>query len=66
MGSDENVGASGLSFEQSGRRRHDAKPELARMYRVPQNRAGLPAFGPRFERGVRLHLRERIKKRLHA
>ena len=43
----------GLTFELSGRRRQDAKPGLAKMYRVPPDRAWWPAVGAPLERGVR-------------
>ncbi len=42
----------GLTFELSGRQRKDARPELAKMYRVPPTRAWWPAFGAPLERGV--------------
>ena len=42
-----------LTFELSGRRRQDARPGLAKMYRVPQDRAWRPAVGAPLERGVR-------------
>ena len=44
-----------LTFELSGRRRQDARPGLAKMYRVPPGRAWWPAVGAQLERGVRLH-----------
>ena len=44
-----------LTFELSGRRRQDAKPGLAKMYRVPPDRAWWPAVGAPLERGVRQH-----------
>jgi hypothetical protein len=43
----------GLTFELSGRRRQDARPGLAKMYRVPPDRAWRPAVGAPLERGVR-------------
>ena len=43
----------GLTFELSGRRRQDARPGLAKMYRVPPDRAWWPAVGAPLERGVR-------------
>ena len=43
----------GLTFELSGRRRQDARPGLAKMYRVPSDRAWWPAVGAPLERGVR-------------
>ena len=43
-----------LTFELSGRRRQDARPGLAKMYRVPPDRAWWPAVGAPLERGVRL------------
>jgi len=43
----------GLTFELRGRRRRDARPGLARMYRVPPDRAWRPAVGAPLERGVR-------------
>jgi hypothetical protein len=45
----------GLTFEVSGRRRLDAKPELAKMYRVPPAWAWWPAGGAPLDRGVRRH-----------
>ena len=39
-----------LTFELSGRQRQDARPGLAKMYRVPPDRAWWPAVGPRLER----------------
>ena len=44
-----------LTFELSGRRRQDARPGLAKMYRVPPDRAWWPAVGAPLERGVRHH-----------
>ena len=44
-----------LTFELSGRRRQDARPGLARMYRVPSARAWWPVVGPRLDRVVRPH-----------
>jgi hypothetical protein len=43
----------GLTFELSGRQRQDARPGLAKMYRVPPARAWWPAVGAPLERGVR-------------
>ena len=45
----------GLTFELSGRRRQDARPGLAKMYRVPPDRAWWPAVDAPLERGVRRH-----------
>jgi hypothetical protein len=45
----------GLTFELSGRQRQDARPGLAKMYRVPPARAWWPAVGAPLERGVRRH-----------
>ena len=45
----------GLTFELSGRQRQDARPGLAKMYRVPPDRAWWPAVGAPLERGVRHH-----------
>ena len=42
----------GLTFELSGRQRQDARPGLAKMYRVPPGRAWWPAVGAPLERGV--------------
>ena len=42
-----------LTFELSRHRRWDARPGLAKMYRVPPDRAWWPAVGARLERGVR-------------
>ena len=44
-----------LTFELSRHRRWDARPGLAKMYRVPPDRAWWPAVGARLERGVRPH-----------
>ena len=46
-------GFCGLTFELSRHRRWDARPGLAKMYRVPPDRAWRPAVGARLERGVR-------------
>jgi hypothetical protein len=43
----------GLTFELTGRQRQDARPGLAKMYRVPPGRAWWPAVGSPVERGVR-------------
>ncbi|CAD5374416.1 hypothetical protein RA210_U580004 [Rubrivivax sp. A210] len=43
----------GLTFELSGRQGQDARPGLAKMYRVPPDRAWWPAVGAPLERGVR-------------
>ncbi len=43
----------GLTFELSGRQRQDARPGLAKMYRVPPDRAWWPAVDAPLERGVR-------------
>jgi hypothetical protein len=48
-------GSCCLTFELSGRRRQDARPGLAKMYRVPPDRAWWPAVGAPLERGVRPH-----------
>ena len=45
----------GLTFELSGRQRQDARPGLAKMYRVPPDRAWWPAVGAPLERVVRPH-----------
>ena len=42
-----------LTFELTGHRRWDARPGLAKMYRVPPDRAWWPAVGAPVERGVR-------------
>ena len=42
-----------LTFEVSRRRRWDARPGLAKMYRVPPARAWWPAVGAPLDRGVR-------------
>jgi len=49
------------TFELSGRQRQAARPGLAKMYRVPPDRAWWPAVGAPLERGVRRcsRLRER-------
>ena len=55
-----------LTFELSGRQRQDARPGLAKMYRVPPDRAWWPAVGAPLERGVRRHfsaLNDRISAR---
>jgi hypothetical protein len=41
------------NVELTGRRRQDARPGLAKMYRVPPVRAWWPAVGAPLERGVR-------------
>ena len=44
----------GLTFELTGPLRKDARPGLAKMYRVPPDRAWRPAVaGPVVQRGVR-------------
>ena len=43
---------SRITFELSGRQRQDARPGLAKMYRVPPDRAWWPAVGAPLERGV--------------
>ena len=53
--SNKGVFVRGLTFELSGRRRQDARPGLAKMYRVPPDRAWWPAVGAPLERGVRPH-----------
>ncbi len=40
-----------LTFELTGRQRRDARPGLAKMYRVPPDRAWWPAVGAPVERG---------------
>ncbi len=42
-----------LTFELSGNQRRDARPGLAKMYRVPPGRDWWLAAGAPFERGVR-------------
>ena len=49
------VRLSCLTFELSGRQWQDAKPGLAKMYRVPPARDWWPAIGAPLERGVRPH-----------
>ena len=49
------ISMRGLTFELSGRQRQDARPGLAKMYRVPPDRAWWPAVGAPLERGVRPH-----------
>lgn len=49
-------GLCGLTFELSGRQRQDARPGLAKMYRVPPDRAWWRAVGAPLERGVRRRL----------
>ena len=44
------------TFELSGRRRQDARPGLAKMYRVPPDRAWWPAVGAPLEREASLCL----------
>jgi hypothetical protein len=39
----------GLTFELSGSQRQDARPGLAKMYRVPPDRAWWPAVGAPLE-----------------
>ena len=43
----------GLTFELRRDQRRDARARLAKMYRVPPDRAWWPAVGARLERGVR-------------
>ena len=45
------------NVELSGRQRQDARPGLAKMYRVPPDRAWWPAVGAPLERRVRRVLR---------
>ena len=52
----------GLTFEVSGRRRQDAKPELAKMYRVPPAWAWWPAGGAPLDRGVRRRLSVKLPR----
>ena len=52
----------GLTFELSGRQRQDARPGLAKMYRVPPDRAWWPAVGAPLERGVRPHSLRRLEQ----
>ena len=52
----------GLTFELTGRQRRGARPGLAKMYRVPPDRAWWPAVGAPVERGVRRHLRTSAKQ----
>ena len=47
------LGLRRLTFELSGRRRQDARPGLAKMYRVPPDRAWWPAVGAQLDRRVR-------------
>ena len=49
------VDLRGLTFELSWTQRWDARPGLAKMYRVPPDRAWWPAVGAQLERGVRRH-----------
>ena len=53
--SNKGVFLRGLTFELSGRQRQDARPGLAKMYRVPPDRAWWPAVGAPLEQGVRPH-----------
>jgi hypothetical protein len=46
----------GLTFELTRHQRRDARPGLAKMYRVPPDRAWWPAVGAPVERGVRPHV----------
>ena len=55
MGGTQEGGFGCLTFELTGRRRQDAKPGLAKMYRVPPDRAWWPAVAAPVERGVRPH-----------
>jgi hypothetical protein len=48
-------GICSLTFELRRDQRQDARPGLAKMYRVPSDRAWWPAVGPRLERRVRRH-----------
>ena len=54
----------GLTFELSGRQRQDAKPGLAKMYRVPPDRAWWPAVGAPLERGVRRQSRRHSAEKI--
>ena len=45
-----------LTFELSWHRRWDARPGLAKMYRVPPAGPAWPAVGAQLERGVRPQL----------
>ena len=57
------VGICGLTFELSGRQRQDARPGLAKMYRVPPDRAWWPAVGAPLERVVRRQSRRASEQR---
>ena len=46
----------GLTLELSGRQQRDARPRLAKMCRVPPNRAWWPAVGAPLERRASRHL----------
>ena len=46
------AGLCGLTFELSGRQRQDARPGLAKMYRVPPDRAWWPAVEARLSAGL--------------
>ena len=48
------------NVELSGPRRQDARPGLAKMYRVPPDRAWWPAVGAPLERRVRRQLRDSL------
>lgn len=54
-----------LTFELSGRRRQDARPGLAKMYRVPPDRAWWPAVGAPLERGVRPRWARHVHENLY-
>ena len=56
----------GLTFELRGRQRQDARPGLAKMYRVPPDRAWWPAVGAPLERGVRQRSRQWLGERLRV
>ena len=55
----------GITFELSWHRRWDARPGLAKMYRVPPDRAWWPAVGAPLERGVMPHSCE-VRKKLSS
>ena len=56
----------GPNVELSGRRRQDARPGLAKMHRVPPDRAWWPAVGAPLERGVRRLSSAAFLRPLHA
>lgn len=55
MAKENRGGLQRLTFDQSGRHRHDARPGPAELYRVPPDRVWWTAVGAPLEGGVRRH-----------